>query len=1101
MGKKFVHLHMHDDNSNGGGYFEVVTKTQDYIDNALEQGSPALCITNHGNIVNWVKRKQLIEAAGLKYIHGIEAYVTHSLEDKVRDNYHLTLLAKNYEGVKEINELSSRSWNREDGHFYFNPRISFDEIKNTSDNIIILTACLGNPLWQLAKNKDKRLKEYVDFFAENKHRVYLEVQPHQHEEQIIYNKFLLKMAEKYDMKIVATNDVHALNKRHDDLRGIMKKSKKSAYAYEDDFVLTAKSRSEMYDDFKIQGVLSEEQIESALDMTLEITDSIEEFPFERSIKFPQLYDNPEAIFQKKILEGVKKRGLDKLPREEQIKYAKQIKHENETYKETGSINYMLLEEMIKSWGHERKIYNGYGRGSVSGSIIAYLLGITEMDSLKHNLNFERFMNKERMSLPDIDTDYYSPDRLSVQKYLLEHDELNCASIITINTLGLKGAMKDVARTYYFALLDSGAKDKAAKYAPAAMDLVTAAIVDDEEIPPSIYEEYKEIIDTAKELIGVCQSFGRHAAGVVVSTEDIDKAIGVMTVKDWDYKVSSLTMKEIDFLNFVKLDVLGLDNIGLINLTSELANLPRLTPDSPMIDFNDDKVVQSMAEENLLIFQYEGDKAGSQLRQFFSPQTLEKVQEANGDITYIDMMTLLNAGIRPSGASYIDDLLMGKVKDNGHPALNDFLKSTMGYLAFQETQTQFLVDFCGWSVGEADVIRRGIGKKDQDIMDREVPKIKPSFVKTMVEKYGDSLEHAEAVADSFIQVFLDSANYGFSINHARAYTYVGYISGWLRYYYPLEFITAALIIWNGNKQKTVSILDYADKNNIKVKAPRFRKSKGDYFMSHDEQVIYQGIKPIRDCNIDAGDKLFSLKDGKFSSFADLLLAIFDGTSLEYDGKVYPVSEIYQQDISDITALDKDIKKNPDKYTVSGEKLAGLSKRNMLPLIYMDYFEEFGNAKALIQIYEAFNKSYRAANKTYANKAKSYKKILELQESLKDVEDFTIVEKLEQELYYTGRVTKSSKDIPIRFSFVLALRESKTRVSATVFNIHTGKTMEIKVGMRVYRNVPFKEGDIIEILEGEKKPKSQKVGGEWVKSTTETDFWVKQMSFIRKSKMKK
>lgn len=145
--------------------------------------------------------------------------------------------------------------------------------------------------------------------------------------------------------------------------------------------------------------------------------------------------------------------------------------------------------------------------------------------------------------------------------------------------------------------------------------------------------------------------------------------------------------------------------------------------------------------------------------------------------------------------------------------------------------------------------------------------------------------------------------------------------------------------------------------------------------------------------------------------------------------------------------------------------------------------------------------KAANKTYANKAKSYKKILELQESLKDVEDFTIVEKLEQELYYTGRVTKSSKDIPIRFSFVLALRESKTRVSATVFNIHTGKTMEIKVGMRVYRNVPFKEGDIIEILEGEKKPKSQKVGGEWVKSTTETDFWVKQMSFIRKSKMKK
>lgn len=384
--------------------FEVASKFDDYVDVVKEQGENTICITNHGNIAGWVNRKKLAEANGMKYIHGMEAYVTDSLDAKVADNYHLILLATNLDGVYELNKLSSQSFggrglDNGDNHFYFKPRISFEELKQTSDNILILTACLGGPLWQ-NRLDEQNFNKWLKFFYENRHRCYLEVQPHVDDNQKDYNKLLLALSEKYGFKLVATNDVHAHSQEANMLRQIIKKGKGVEFESDDNFQLWLKNYDEMVQTFTEQGVLSENQIHSALERTHEIADRCTQYKVDTSVKFPQLYDNPKEKFQEEIKRGFVERGLSKLPIEEQKIYLSRIQYEYQTFIATDSINYMLLEWTVKKWAAEHDIYPGYGRGSVSGSLIAYLLHITEIDSIKYGLDFDRFMNKERVSLPD-----------------------------------------------------------------------------------------------------------------------------------------------------------------------------------------------------------------------------------------------------------------------------------------------------------------------------------------------------------------------------------------------------------------------------------------------------------------------------------------------------------------------------------------------------------------------------------------------------------------------------------------------------------------------------------------------------------------------------
>lgn len=1115
----FVHLHTHTDLSNSN-MFESITSVSDYVEQAKMWSMPAICITNHGSVGSWLSNKLAVEEAGLKYIHGIEAYVTDDNNDmgeddkyisRTRDNFHLVLIAKNWEGVKEINRLSSNSYNREDNHFYHNPRIFFDELVETSKNVIILTGCLGSALNQHRLNNIKQLKKWESFLIENKDRVYLEVQPHLDNEQGEYNAYLIDLANKHNMKIVATNDVHNLNMEYSDIAKAIKNSKGIKFDTDDNFYTDFKSRDAMKKMFVEQGVLSETQIEDALNNTIEIVNRVENFEVDTSIRYPHIFrkneqmvgqtnvstmrsepfDNSLDLFRHLIALGYRERGLDKLPKEEQEKYKKQVNHELDTYITTDSIDYMLLEYSLKKEAREKvidpnkSIKYGYGRGSVGGSLIAYLLYVTEVDPVANDLVFERFMSPDRVGVPDIDTDWFSQDREKIVDYLIDREDLNCAVIMTKGSYATKGAIKAIGKTLGY---DAQEMNSLSKEYTDHDDTITADMKD----------RYPDIFDKIEKVEGTVSNYGRHAGGVLVSSENIKEIIGLQTLGSDNRWITQLDMDEIEFLNLIKLDVLGLDNIGLINGTIEMAGLPYITTESDMVDMEDDNVWNSIAEDNTGIFQFESDRAGKILSDIISPENVKLVRETTPDVSRLEMMSLANASQRPSGLSYIEAVTNGEFKDNGHKALNEFLSDTQGFLVYQEQNSEFLVRFAGFKKSEADTVRKGIAKKRPEIMDKIVPTIEPNFIKTMVEEYGDTEEHAREIAKDFIQVFMDSVDYGFNKSHSIAYSQMGYISGWLRYYYPLEFIATALEIWQ-KKDKEVEFIKYAEKHDISINPPKFRKSKGGYFVDKENNAIFQGTGHIKGNNAQTAESLYQLKDRDYPTFTDLVIDVIENSNITYENNNFSIQDFYKKyDEDEVKAIDKEWKK--DELVLSYEKYPlGINKTKMHGLIKLNFFEEFGKPKKLVQVYDYVLKNYKPNNKTFSNKHKKYHECLEFEDSLEN-EDFSIVEQCEHELELTGRVSIQSDTIPPKYAFVTEVDERKTRTTATVYSISKGASTQIKVGSRVYKQAKFKEGDLIELQDMQVKAKRVQQDGQWIASPTEKELWVKQLKFIRKTKIK-
>ena len=345
----------------------------------------ALGFSEHGSIFEWWHKKCAIEAAGMKYIHGIEAYLTESLSEKVRDNYHCVLIAKNYDGFLELNRLVSNSFNRTDNHFYYVPRISFDELFATSDNIIITTACVGGVL---GKGEGYVQEKYIEFLSRNKHRCFLEIGHHLDEKQLEYNRKLVALSEQINVPLIAGTDTHVLDKRHERGRSVLQASKNIRFEDEDKWDLKFKSYDELVTAFEKQGSISRDHYMTAIENTNSMADMIEPFSIDCGTKYPHIYSNPEETFEKKIFEAIASHpfALKNHTREELDDI---VRKEVEVYKATKSIDFMLLQTYLREWEKEQGILCGYGRGSVSGSMVAYLLGITQMDSMRFNLNFFR----------------------------------------------------------------------------------------------------------------------------------------------------------------------------------------------------------------------------------------------------------------------------------------------------------------------------------------------------------------------------------------------------------------------------------------------------------------------------------------------------------------------------------------------------------------------------------------------------------------------------------------------------------------------------------------------------------------------------------------
>lgn len=388
----FCHLHVHTMFS----ILDSCTSYKDYIQLAKKYGQDAIAFTEHGNIYNWISKYKCCKENGIKYIHGCEIYLTKSLKEKERDNFHTILLAKNEEGLKEINTLISIS--SKSDHFYYKPRISFDEFLNISDNVIKISACLKSPLNCVEEENiyfDKLVRKY-DF---------LEVQPHKNsDEQKEYNKKIIWLSEKYNKPIVATSDVHSANKYKAECRKILIKAKKIHFkgednSVEDKFDLTFKSEEEMRKEFEEQGVLNYKEIDEAIENSYKISKMCDEFTLDISFKYPKISDDDENYLKQMINEKYKEkvqRGYIKGGKE----YIDAIHEEFRVFKKLNMITFMLSMARIINWCKDNGIPIGPSRGSVAGSMIAYLCNITEVDPIRWKTIFSRFANENRLEIGD-----------------------------------------------------------------------------------------------------------------------------------------------------------------------------------------------------------------------------------------------------------------------------------------------------------------------------------------------------------------------------------------------------------------------------------------------------------------------------------------------------------------------------------------------------------------------------------------------------------------------------------------------------------------------------------------------------------------------------
>lgn len=936
MSDNYVVYHLHSDLSNAVTNIDSTTKFYEYVEAAKECGMKAMAFSEHGSVFEWWHKKQAIEAAGLKYIHAAEVYLTESLEEKIRDNYHCVLIARNFEGFKELNKLISQSFNRKDNHFYYVPRISFEELFNTSENIIFTTACVGGVMH---KANEATKAKFLKFMCQHKDRCFFEVGHHIDEKQVQYNQYLKKLSDEYGIQLIAGTDTHVLNEVHEKGRSILQRSKNIYFEGEDKWDLKFHNFQELVEAYKLQGSLSREDYMRAINNTNLLADMVEEFTLDTNTKYPHIYDNPKETFRQKVMEAKEKNPYIK-ERYTEERINKVIEEEFEVYEKTQSIDFMLLQTYLREWEAANGIQCGYGRGSVSGSMIAYILGITKMDSLKFDLNFFRFMNPSRVTNADIDTDYSGKDRDTVKQFLLRDKmnlpEIRSAEIITFNTIAMKGAIKDVCRALSVPLDE-------------AQQLSNAVFLNDKkkwEIDDKWRSEYPEVFTYVDIVDGTIVSIGTHPSGVLISDLPIDEMVGLCSVSTSDYPVSMINMKELDDLMYVKLDILGLDNIGVINETCKILGIDRLDPDN--VDLDDEAVWKSIRDDTTLIFQWESNSAQAYLKKFMSDKTIAKAKEVNKDFSYIKWLSFGNGLIRPGCASFRDDIANGNVNVTGFKELDDALAMTFGRITMQEDIMRFCKNFCGYSDAESDTVRRGIAKKKGT--EQFIGEIHDRFLKFSNATFGESTEKLEEIFPPIKQGILDASDYAFSWNHSDAYSLIGYICGYLRYYHPIEFITAALNIFKDNAEKTASIVKYAKKAGIKITSPKFGYSKSDYFFMKEENVIAKGLSSVKYMSVGIADELYELsKKNTYTHFIDLL-----------------------SDINSYTAV---------------------NSRQIDILIKIDYFSKFGNQRELLRICDIFELFKKGT-------AKQIKK-----ESIKDSPIDTIVKKYSNDKTKSGAESKS------------------------------------------------------------------------------------------------
>jgi len=1076
----YIVYHLHDDTSNCNGYADSCTKYDEYIELAKKNNMKALAFSNHGGIYDWVKKKQSCDKAKIKYIHGVELYIVHDLKENSRGG-HIGLYSKNWEGVKELNALMSISTSKgvaeddSDRHMYYNPRITFEELFNTSDNIIITSACLASPLWRLYSNYEteeekqrnfKKLKEILTWMGKHNDRCFLEIQYHNVENQKEYNKLLYKWSRQYNIPLIAGTDTHSSTKYKAECRTVLQKSKDSFYGEEDSFDLTWKSYDELVECFKLQNALSEEVYLEAIENTNKLANMIEEFTLDKSFKYPTLYgDNSDELWknliEKKLQYKLNNNIIDKSKLDT---YKKEIKIEYEVMTKLGMSSFMMFNSELMDWCRKNDIHSSPCRGSVGGSTIAYITDITDVDPIVWGTVFSRFCNADRISLGDIDQDFSPNDRAKVYEYIIKRfGKPHIAYILSLSTIQDRGSIDVLAKGLDYKDLDLVKEIKNTfdgifkNYSKIIQEEVNLEELENATSKSPNFDDYdlyinvirnnqklKEVKDLKiqwdklrennKDLFyyfdgikGTIIAKGHHPAGIIGSPITLYDNLGIFYDKDnEDFPISSCSMKVVDGLNYVKFDILGLKTIGVLQDTFEMAGVGWKYAHE--INWNDEKVWDDMIRCNSGLFQFEGEFAFDLIKKF-SPTTI------NG-------MSLVNASLRPSGKSYRDRLINREFNKNPSKEIDDLLADNHGFLVFQEDTIKFLTDICGFSGSLADTTRRAIGKKDIELLNEQLPKILDGYC----EKSTKPREIAEQEAKEFIQIISDSSEYQFGLNHSTGYSMNGYLCAYARTYYPIEFTTAYLN-WAENKVDMDNGMKLLQEYGFKIKSPQFRYSKGKYFFDRETNTIYKGIGSIKFFNIKVGDELYELRKGVYNSFLDLLINIKTKTSCD--------------------------------------------NRHLDLLIKINFFKEFGSVKKLLQITDLYNKFYGkqslsidkldelglSLEQIIPYGRKTEKKIIDLdsEKLLNDLiknipnEEFPLVELLKMQKEILGYINYTNDKLDKKICLINTFDGKYSTKKVNLYCLNNGKTADFKLYNKIYKHKPIEEGDIIYISSMERKPK--------------------------------
>ena len=603
----------------------------------------------------------------------------------------------------------------EPDHFYYKPRISFDEFLGISDNIIKISACLAGPL-----NK-ARESEYYERLC-NAYDYY-EVQPHNCNDQKEYNKYLVDLSKRFNKPLIAGTDTHSLNNYKAECRSILQKAKKIEYSDEDSFDLTYKNYDELVQMFKEQGVLNDEDILDAIDNTNKMADSCFDIQLDTSFKYPSVSDNENEEFRRLIQEKYTdkcKRGIIKPSK----KYKDQIHEELRVFEKQGMVGFMLFMSKLITWSKENNIPTGFGRGSVAGSLIAYITDVTDVDPIVWNTVFSRFVNEFRHDSADVDTDYAPEDREKVYRYIIESFGKNYTAYIqTTGTIKAKGVIDEIGRALNIPLDDvSRIKDE---------------FESDEN---ATKEKYPNVFYYFDGLLDVVVSHGFHPAGIIVSPETLPDNYG--TFWDEGKRISVINMDEVHHVGLNKFDILGLANVGIVRDTCVLAGVNY--PTSGSMNWNDEDVFNDMIISPTGLFQFESSSSFDLLKRY-KPRTVNEI-------------AMLSAAVRPSGESYRDQLVSREPHKNPSEQIDELLAANNGYLIFQEDITKFLQQICGLSGGESDQTRRFIAKKNKEELEKTLPRILEGYC----NKSDKPREIAEQEAKEFLQIIEDASSYMFGL---------------------------------------------------------------------------------------------------------------------------------------------------------------------------------------------------------------------------------------------------------------------------------------------------------------------------------------------------